>query len=192
MAHIYSVNTIYKRVPKGLKSVKQKVPTLSEARKLAKRLANQYASQIDYVAIVKMTMAGNKLMGQKVVQRVSPPSGKVVKIKPIESVKTFTQSAEGKGKKYKEYLIMNGLAAYDIASKPLITYNGNGRVYAKGPKGAQLYEFYVIKRTRLRKGDGTSWKDYSYENLKVMESATGITAEQASRKVASARNKYKK
>jgi len=191
MAHQYSVNVIFKRVP--LEAVKKKAKTLAEARTTAKGLARKYgASRIEYVAIVKQTMAGSKIMGQKVVQRVSPPSMGVVKIKPIESVKEFTSAAEGQGKKYKEYLIMNGLAAYDIAAKALITYNGNRRVYAKGPKGAQLYEFFVIKRPRLRKGDGKSWQDYSYENLKVVESATGITAEQARKKVAAARKKYKK
>ena len=179
----YSINVVFKRVP--LEAVKKTSSTLAGARKTAQELARKYgASRIEYVAIIK---------GQKVVQRVKPPApGKLAKIKPIESVKEFTSAAEGQGKKYKEYLIMDGLAAYDIAAKALITYNGNRRVYAKGPRGAQLYEFFVIKRPRLRKGDGTSWKDYSYENLKVVESATGITAEQARKKVAAARKKYKK
>jgi hypothetical protein len=192
MAHQYSVNVLFKEIPKDGKPVKRKAQTLAQAREVAKKLVRRYESKIEGVAIVKQTMAGSKIMGQKVVQRVKPRTQSLGKIKPIESVKEFTSAAEGQGKKYKEYLIMNGLAAYDIAAKALITYNGNRRVYAKGPKGAQLYEFFVIKRSRLRKGDGTSWQDYSYENLKVVESATGITAEQARKKVAAARKKYKK
>ena len=182
MSYPYKVNVVFKRVP--LEAVSKKAQTLAQARETAKFLARKYgASRIEYVAIVK---------GQKVVQRVKPPAGKVEKIKPVETFRDYVVGAENQAKKYREYLVMDGLAAYNFAAKPAITYNGSQRVYAKGAKGQQLYEFYVIKRTRLRKGDGASPQDYSGTSIKYVSSASGLTSSQAKKKVEAARKKYKK